>query len=131
MCLLDFPCKFSKLQYKSLAFVAGYYIGLLTRVHYPKLHNIVHTISLCMFYCFQRIKPLFINYNTSVTCNDFSKLKRKLLFPISSQIGKPSHHKNLIPISPHNVFSPTKTWCKMIFKISNSLSKLKFTCSHW
>ena len=42
---LDFSCIFLKLQHDSLAFVAGLK-GLLIRVHYPKLRNIVHTISL-------------------------------------------------------------------------------------
>ena len=41
---LDFSCKFSKLQYNCLALT-----GLLMRVHYPKLRNIVHIISLWMF----------------------------------------------------------------------------------
>ena len=107
---LDFSCKFSKLQYYSLTFVAGlkrandevspilenscsfglryvswykyltvnlvfshlgFWTGnlfliapfpdlcLLVPFHYPKLRTIVYTISICMFYCFQRIKPFY------------------------------------------------------------------------
>ena len=53
---LDFSCIFLKLQYNSLAFVAGLKRatdgGLL-----PEIAQ--YTISLGCFYCFQRIKPLY------------------------------------------------------------------------
>ena len=81
MCLLDFPCKFSKLQYNSLAFVAGLYRatdeGSLPEIaQYSPYHLPLNVFTA------SKGSNLYLYYNTSVTCNNFSKLKRKLLFPI-------------------------------------------------
>ena len=48
---------------------------LLMIVHYPKLRNIVHPISLLMFYCIQRIKRLYFICNVP---NDTVLLAHKM-----------------------------------------------------
>ena len=67
---LDFLCRFSKLQYNSLAFVAGFKRAT-DEGSLPEIAQYSpYYLPLNVFYCFQRIKPLYFIHNFSTLSAD-------------------------------------------------------------